>query len=328
MFITNPGTKNINYLCLRIFHEIFQKNILRFIKYLENILPLMFRKLGIIVFIGFCGALSAKDNVYFPSFFNSYFFNKYQLTPSYLPIDVKLELSGNYKSLLGELKKISAYSFSAARVLGSDKSQQHALRVSLYNEREGSYISSPRGYVGYAFRQKLNEDAAIFSGINLGFAGIYYSAPTVTQSSTMLPDGAVALGGSWKGLLVDLSMHQAFNSARNILGSPLVLERYYHMHVSYKKDLGLNWQSKSHTLYRLFPSISNEWLVSTSLTYKELFSLGLSYKYQSSLSFFTALDLKNERDHVQLFFNYNSVAFKLAPAWQSGVELGLNYWMQ
>lgn len=278
--------------------------------------------------LGFCRYLSAKDNVYFPSFFNSYFFNKYQLSPSYMPKDVRLELSGNYRSLLGELKKISAYSFSAARVFGSDNSQQHALRVSLYNEREGSYISSPRGYLGYAFRQKLNEDATIFSGINLGFAGIYYSAPTISQSSVMLPDGAVALGGSWKGLLVDVSMHQIFNSSKNILGSPLVLERYYHMHASYQKDLGPTWQSNTYTLYRFFPSISPEWLMATSLAYKEAFSLGVSYKYHSSLSFFTALDLKNERDHVQLFFNYNSAAFKLAPAWQSGVELGLNYWMR
>lgn len=287
----------------------------------------MFKKVGTIVLLGLCRCLFAEDNVYFPSFFNSYFFNKYQLTPGYMPTEIKLEISGNYRSLAGELKKISAYSFSAARILGSDKVQQHGLRVSFYNEREGSYISSPRGYAGYAFRQKLSNDAAIFSGINLGFAGIYYSAPTVSQSSTMLPDGAVSIGGSWKGLLLDMSMHQIFNSSKNITGSPLVLERYYHLHASYEKDLHLDWQSKSYTLYRFFPSISPEWFIATSLTYKETFSLGLSYKYRSSVSFFTSLDLKNERDHIQLFFNYNSAVFKLAPAWQSGVELGLNYWM-
>jgi hypothetical protein len=288
----------------------------------------MLKNIGIALFIGFSISLYARDNVYYPTFFNSYFFNRYQVSPAYMPTEGKLECSGNYKSLLGELKKISAYSFSIARVFKSESNQSHGLRLSFFNEQEGSYISSPRAYIGYAYRQKLGSDFEIFSGINVGTTGLYYAAPTITQSSALLPDGAVSLGLAWKTLRLDLSAHHIFNSAKYVFTSPLVLERYFHGYLSYIIDLGPNLESKSYGLYRLLPYVNDEAYVATSLVYKKLFSVGTSVRYQSGLAFFTAFDLKNDRDRFQMFLNYNSAAFKLAPKWQTGVELGINYIMK
>ncbi|HTF81863.1 MAG TPA: type IX secretion system membrane protein PorP/SprF [Cytophagales bacterium] len=289
----------------------------------------MFRKWEAVILLSLSIPLYAQHNTYFPNFFNSYFFSKYHLSPSYIPEDGKLELSSNYRALLGELKKISAYSFSSARIFGNDStSQKHQLRLSVFNEREGSFIQSPRGYLGYALRQRLSEDAFLHSGIQLGAAGIYYSAPTVTQSSAILPDGSVAVGLTWKKLTLDLSSHQIFNSAQKLILTPLVLQRYYHGYASYTLLLGPFWKNYTYTLFRILPHVGNEWYLANAFNYKDLFTFGGSFKYRSALSFYVAFDLIRDRDHIQLFFNYNSSIFHMSPAWQTGLELGFNYRMR
>lgn len=277
-----------------------------------------------ILFILFAIDLAAQNSFYYPNSFNAYFLNFSQITPAYFPEEGKVELTSGYKSLTGAFRKISSYNFTAARIFKKNENS-HLARLQFYNEKEGSYISSPRAYANYGYQVSLNENLKIVSGVSLGFAGLYYSAPNTTQSSFNVPDGSlgVSLKSDW--IEIGASAFQIFNSSFKPLKSTVTLERYYNLHASLKKEWSSDWFVKAYGLYRILPSAEPDIIITGSIGYTRNIEAGMSVKYGNGISLFGVFSPEIGEDRLKILINYNSPLFSLVPKYQSNIEIGLAY---
>src|SRR5689334_21670280 len=125
----------------------------------------------------FLGRAFGQPNFYYPNYFTAYYQNMAQINPGYSPETGKAEFSAGYKAMTGAFRKISSYYFTASRTFRTEKDKAHTLRLQFYNEKEGSYISSPRVYANYAYSMPLSDNVPLYSGLAIGAIGAYYSAP-------------------------------------------------------------------------------------------------------------------------------------------------------
>jgi len=248
-----------------------------------------------------------------------------QITPAYIGEDGRAEFTSGYKSLTGAFRKISSYYVTASRTFRKEKGSTHLIRLQFYNEKEGSYISSPRAYANYAYLVPLSEQVSAYTGLAIGVAGAYYSAPTTTQSSFTLPDGSLGVGLKSNWFDVGGSMMQAFNSKYAPVASIVEYKRFYHVYALLKKEWASEWGVKGQILWRHLPSLEDEYYGTASLFYTKNLEFGATMKYNGALSVFTLLGLNANEDRLQLMLNYNSPFFGLVPAYQSNLEIGLMY---
>lgn len=270
-----------------------------------------------------CPSYSQTSYNYYPVFFSSFSQSKYLISPSYIPEKEKLELASNYRSLFGAFKKIATYSFSAARIFELSKNKRHAFRLNFYNEKEGSYINSPRFSANYALELPLTSQWKLTTGISIGLAGVYYSVPTIDEKSGMLPDGSLGIGTTYKNWEAHINSSQIFNASQNYRS--LKLSRYYQTIVVKKIPINESWQSKTQLVFRFLPESKNDTQLGTGICYKQIFEFGSTYKLNSGLSFYTLYDLCYDNDLIKVYIFYNSSAFKLNPKWQNSIELGFSY---
>lgn len=273
----------------------------------------------------FIGCAFGQSNFYYPNYFSAYYQNMAQINPAYTPEAGRAEFSAGYKSMTGAFRKISSYYFTASRTFRNDRDRAHTIRLQFYNEKEGSYISSPRVYANYAYSLPLSDAATLYSGFAIGVVGAYYSAPTTTQSSYTAPDGSLGLGLKTSWLDIGASMMQAFESTYAPVTSVVTYKRYYHAYAMAKKEWESEWGVKGQVLCRFLPSLTNEFYGTASLFYAQYFEAGASLKLDGGLSIFTLLGMGDEEDKIQLLLNYNSPFWGQVPSWQSNLEVGLMY---
>lgn len=288
----------------------------------------MLKHISISIFLGvvlYPVAAHCQSNLYFPTYFTAYFQNLSQITPASVSEERKTEFSCAYKSLTGAFRKISSYNFSAARFFRNEKDRVHVARLQFFNEHEGSYITSPRVYANYAYQIPLNETLNVFAGAAFGTAGVYYSAPTTTQSSFFLPDGSFGLGLKSHWFEIGACAMQLFNGNFTPVANTVTMKRYYHSYASFQKEWPSEWTLKGYFLGRFLPKFSSEYFAALSISYAKQVTLGSSVKYGAGISFFTMLGLDTHEDKLQLLLNYNSPLFSLIPAYQSNLEIGLSY---
>ena len=270
-----------------------------------------------------CNAL-AQNSFYYPGSFNAYFLNMSQISPAFFPEEGKVELASGYKSLTGAFRKVSSYNFSAARIFRKNESA-HLIRLQFYNEKEGSYISSPRAYASYGYLLPLSDNLSFFSAAALGFAGLYYSAPNTTQSSYNVPDGSIGLGLKSDWYELGGSAMQIFSSELTPIASTVTLSRYYNLYTTVKKDFTSNWFVKAYGLYRIIPTTEPDIILTGAFGYLHNIEAGAAIKYNSGISFYGIFGVGIGEDRLKLLINYNSPVFGLVPKYQSNIEIGLSY---
>ncbi len=267
----------------------------------------------------------AQSNFYYPNYFTAYYQNMSQITPAHVSEEGKAEFTSGYKSLTGAFRKISSYYFTGARAFRKKNDRVHVTRIQFYNEHEGSYISSPRAYANYAYQIPLGDNLKLFSGLALGLAGLYYSAPTTTQSSFMLPDGSIGLGLKSNWFEIGGSAFQILNETFQPVANMVTMKRYYHVYTSVQKEWPSDWKLKGYALVRTMPEMAQEYFGAVSISYSHHFIFGASMKYGAGVSMFALFGLESNEDRLQLLLNYNSPLFSLIPAYQSNLEIGLAY---
>lgn len=270
-------------------------------------------------------ATSGQSNFYSPSFFTAYFHQFSQITPAYIPKETHAEFLCGYKSMTGAFRKVSSFYGAASKSFENSKGQVHLVRLQFYNEKEGSYISSPRAYANYAFQLPLREELFAYAGVALGAVSVYYSAPTTTQSSYTLPDGSIGLGLKSSWFDVGASSMQLFNASYAPLQSTTTLQRFYHAYGTLQKQWPSEWGVRGRLLWRNLPAWSDEIVGSGSFFYSDRLEFGLNASQFTGLSVFTLLGMASDRDNLKLLLNYNSSFFALVPAWQNSLEVGLTY---
>ena len=269
-----------------------------------------------------------QSNAVYPDLLSAYFYNMASIHVGYIPTNGTADFAVGYKFHEGQLKKVNTLSFAGAKVFRSNKGNAQAIRVLGYNEQNGPYISSPKGYLNYAYEVKLGEESHLFAGIALGAAGIYFSAPTFS-GSTWMPDGSLGVGFRFRTLSAGASTLQMFNSGSSQLGDTYRLGRFYHFYAAVEQELGLDWKCNGYALWRKLGSSGDDLGAALSITAREVFTLGTSLRYKAGMSFFTAFHIDAGENKLLLSLNYNAAPiFTSLPTWQNSFEISVGYTLE
>jgi type IX secretion system PorP/SprF family membrane protein len=279
-----------------------------------------------IPFVLFSYLLRAQSFTTYPDILSFTLYNEALLNPGYISEEGRSDLFFGQKFQTGALKDVSSSFFSADRTFRKESGGAQALRLMFFNEKQGPYISKPRGYLNYAYQIPLKENLQLFAGAIMGIAGAYYSVPGSSgNQATTLPDGGIGLGIKSDRFSVGAAALQMFNSAAQPYTATLVLGRYYHMHARYELPLGLDWKVKSQVLWRHLPATEDQVYVLASLAYVDRVQWGGIWRVEKGISFFFALEPRYHEDRLLLTFTYNSALTGNTPAWQNSMEFNVGY---
>lgn len=266
-----------------------------------------------------------QSSAVYPDVLSSYFYNMASINVGYIPSNGTADFAVGYKFHEGQLKKVNTLSFAAGKIFRSTKGNTQMLRVLVYNEQNGPYISSPKGYFNYAYEVKLGEETSCFAGLALGVAGVYFSAPTFS-GATWMPDGSLGIGLRYRTLSLGASTLQMFNSSSSQLGDTYRLGRLYHFYGNLEQELGLDWKCNGYLLWRKLSATEDDLGVALSFTVREAFTLGSTLRYKAGMSFFTAFHLDARENKLLLALTYNAAPiFTSLPTWQNSFEISLGY---
>jgi len=267
-----------------------------------------------------------QNNAVYPDQFGAYFNNMYLVSPAYVPADTKMNLNAAYKTGTGALNNISTFNFAFTRVLNNTKPNNHVARLYFYNEKDGPYIHRTRAYANYAYKIKLGDEIFLSSGIAIGFAQTAFTAPSSTANgNSIAPDAAIGLSLNCKKLEAGFAVNQLLNSVVNPVVAPIEYKRYYNSYIQYTFTLSPFVNLKSGMLWRSLPAYSDDVNIFGMLEYKDILSLGSSYKYNKSFSFIVSTKFHIGKESILLSFIYNTPFFTKLPAWTDSVELNGGY---
>ena len=278
------------------------------------------------LFVLFSNTLWAQSFTTYPDILSVTLFNEALINPGHVSEEGRSDLFFGHKFQTGALKDVTSSFFSADRTFRKDNGGAQAIRLMFFNEKQGPYISKPRGYLNYAYQIPLQENLHLYAGALLGLAGAYYTVPGSSgNQATTLPDGGIGAGIKSDRFSVGLAALQMFNSAAQPYSATIVLGRYYHVHARYELPLGLDWKVKSQVLWRHLPDTDDQVYVLGSLAYIDRMQLGGVWRVQKGISFFLALEPHYHEDRLLITFTYNSAITGDTPAWQNSMELNLGY---
>lgn len=271
-------------------------------------------------------AWSQPINALYPDLYSQYDANMYLVNAAYVPNEIATELSAFYKFQQGAFKDVATMSFSAAKFFRNENESVHALRVSVFNEKQGPYISSPRGYAHYAYELPLGEETKLAGGLAMGFAGMNYTGVSTTGDvNVLMPDASSGIVFKFRTLHLGAAGQQLLNSKTKPFAGQIELKRYFHFHIGHELDLNENWKWKYYALYRLLPTIPHETVLGTSVVFREAIGLGSVYRSNGGIALYGEIALDSEKDKLKLIFNYNSSFFQLVPSFQNSIEIGVGY---
>lgn len=270
--------------------------------------------------------LFSQPNYYYPIAFSAFSYNQNQISPANTSEqNVKANFVGGYNSLVGPFKKVSNYYTGFERSLSLEKNTKQSMGLFFYNERQGSYISVPRGYLNYSFTKKLRKNLKATAGLNLGFVSFRYSAPSSSLPSVNLPDGSIGFTLQSSRIQTSISSFQILNNQHSHVEYAAKLQRYFQFLGQYKEDISPYFSFKMQFMWRILPYISDDFLSTLYLTYDQKSTIGVFYSYKKGTSFLISYTIPIEQDQLKVFFNYNSMLFTSLPTWQTNVELGISY---
>lgn len=271
-----------------------------------------------------CCYTKAQTPLY-PDIYSSYAINKVVLTPSYIPTVGKYGMSGVYKFKPGE-SNIALYDMSAVLVSNLENSNKQVFRISFYNEKEGPYITSPRGYGNYAYQVAISQNTMLSAGVALGFVSKQFSAPSATGiGNAFMPDANAGLSLQWKQFHSSIAMYQLFQSEGKAIDAKLKLNSYYQFYVNQVVVLNELWQLKPQVLLRVLPQVTNQWLGGISLGYKKQLEVASIYTQRRGVAFQAIVKIDNTYLPISISVLYNSGLLSQTPVWLNSMEIGVDY---
>jgi len=278
----------------------------------------------LILLSGCISLVKGQSAPLYPNAFSGYFFNPYIVNPSYVPEQGNVSIAAYYRFRSGFFSDINSFLFSAEKIVRTKKGANHAIRLNIYNDREGPYISKPKAYLNYALKLPISSNSALFAGIALGVSSISFTAPS-GAGSIILPDGNLGVGLKLHQVRMGLSSGQIFNSEGTIISSALKLERYYNVDFSIKQQLSAFWTINGYFYWRDFSGIPDEFSFSGSLEYNESLQFGGIYKWKQGISWLASVQINKEGNPLFISFIYNSAFLSTIPLWNDSYEIGIKY---
>jgi type IX secretion system PorP/SprF family membrane protein len=267
-----------------------------------------------------------QNTAVYPDQFGAYFNNMYLVSPAYVPLETKMDINLAYKTGTGALNKISTFNVAFTRVLNYSKPNNHVARVYFYNEKDGPYIHRSRAYANYAYKIKLGKKLFLSSGVAIGFAQTAFTAPSSTgNGNSIAPDVAIGVSMNYKKFEAGVSINQLLNSTINPVVAPIKYGRYINSYIQNTFIVSPFVNIKCGALWRHLPSYTDDISVFGMLEYKDVISIGSSYKYNKSLSFIVTTKINIGTERILLSFIYNTPFFTKLPAWTDSAELNGGY---
>jgi hypothetical protein len=286
------------------------------------------RILPVIFFLSITFLCNGQSGVpLYPDVFSGFFLIPSSVNPSYVPEEGNVNLAAYYKFRAGALSDVNSFLFMGEKIFRGEEAMTHAGRILVFNEREGPYISKPRGYFNYALELALAKEAFLNAGISLGFSSVNFSAPSAS-GSVFLPDGSLAVGFKVKNISASVVSAQVFNTEGVAASSAVRLARYYNFILSGEKELSPFWKINISAYWRKLPELNDQWYFSGLLQYHETLQAGIIYKYERGLSFPVKLGLNRNGNPLFISFIYNTGYLSKIPLWNNSYEIGIQYGVQ
>lgn len=264
----------------------------------------------------------------YPDQYSVYFQNMALISPAFIPDEGKADFVAGYKTRTGAFKKVATYSFSGAILKRRSNNSVHAARVFVLNEKQGPYISSPSGYLNYAYQLPVFDNINVSTGFAFGFSGVYFSAPSASgTASALIPDGSLGLSLNGENLEFGFSAMQVFNSKSTPISSLIILTRYFNSYIKLKKDLNPFWRVNLYGLWRTFPDVSDDINGGLTLEFKEHFGFGAILRYEKGVSFLLTLSPLQEDEGLDISFAYNSTLLSPMSTLHNSLEFILAFKM-
>ncbi len=259
----------------------------------------------------------------YPDYFLVYTNTPYLNDPSYIPETGKFNLNFSYKARRVS-SDISTIVFSAEKIFRNDKGSNHLIRAIAFNEKEGPYISYPRGYLNYARSILLGKNISLYSGLSLGIAGVNFTLPS-GGGSARFADGSIGVGIRIKSLRIGISSLQIFNSHGQAISQSLQLMRHFALSAEGAIKLNESYLLKYNTLIKFLPTIPDHYHAGLGISYQKIVETGLHYNHFRGITGFIAIQFFPNINPLYLNFGYTSAIFNKAGNYQEAYEISIRY---
>lgn len=275
----------------------------------------------IVLFLGF--DLKGQSNAIYPDNFSTYFNTLYLTDPSFVAN------SGNFTIGFSDKAKrissdISTIGFHVEKIFRQKNNSAHLIRGIAWNEKEGPYIAYPRFYVNYARKISLGKYTALTAGVAFGFSGINFSTPS-SSSSAKVPDGGIGLGFQFKKINMGVSSMQILNSTARALSLPVVLRRYYNLHLEANVNIKEKLEGRLYALYRHYTTMKEQYSLGLGLMYAKVAETGVMYQYNRGTTFFGGVQFFPELNPVYISFAYNTGLLSSLKSYNDYYEISIKY---
>lgn len=278
----------------------------------------------VLLFLIGCISLARGQSPVYPDVFSGYFYNQAIVDPSYIPEEGNLLFSTYYKFRPGTFSDINTFMLSAEKIIRNRGQTTQAVRVFMLNERQGSYISKPSGYLNYAVQLALSSDLLLSVGTSLGFAELNFTAPSGGGSS-IIPDGRLGISTRYKKISAGISSGQIFNSEGRPVSTLIQLNRFFNYHLETVHTLSPFLDFRTYFLWRSFPHLKDQYYLTGTFDYRKTAEAGLIFKFQRGLSLVGSVQVNREGNPLFVSFVYNSSFFSSVPVWNNSYEIGIRY---
>lgn len=247
------------------------------------------------------------------------------ISPSFIPDHGNYGFSGVYKFKPGE-PNVALFDINAVVIKELENNHKQLFRISFYNEKEGPYISSPRGYGNYAYRVVLSTTTSISAGVSLGFVSRQFSAPSATGTGNVfMPDANAGVAFKHKNTHASVAIYQLFQSEGKVIDAKLRLTNYYQFYGEQVFMLSDQWDLKPQLLLRILPEVTNQWIGGASLAFKKQLELSSMYTQRRGIAFQAMVKVVNDYFPITISVLYHSALLSQTPVWLNSTELGVSY---
>jgi len=265
-------------------------------------------------------------SVMYPDFYTGYQMNMIYVNPAYVPEEVHADFTASYRFQTGAFRQISTLSFTGGKIFRKEAGSAQALRLVLSNEKQGPYISTPRGYINYAYELPLSEEVSVSAGASAGLVQKYYSGTVATgNTNALLPDAALGIGLRMRQLELGLACQQILNSKSKSLSSIMEFRRHYQSYIHYLVRLSDQVGMRTTLLWRFLPTVQDEGMAGLAFVFKEAVSFGVIGRTNSECSFYGQFDIHSGMDVLRLYFFYNSPVLSPHQYVKTSMEIGVGY---
>lgn len=198
------------------------------------------------------------------------------------------------------------WAYGAFRIQPKKANNFHGLGLSLYYDKEGSYLKRYRGYMQYAYHIPLSESWKISAGVSLGMMTYLVGNENYEGGSASNWDGSLGLLLSGKTSYLGFSIAQLPQTKVQPIYETTVLARYYQIVAGKEVEIGKQYRWKNNINLRLLKRQDPDLYLQSGLLWNQTVGLYGLYRWNKQFSLLLGLEkIEWEKMWLKLFFSYD-----------------------